>query len=760
MSVERGEYGVALERAGGGYGRSPRKPHDQRHSPARFPRAKIRERPHRESNLLHLGGSRIAARKALITHLNHQPLLKWCNRDLDCTARCDDPRSEDHKRLAGSRIQDNGYSAAAWILGRAALCHTADFVFPGPRGSVQTSPPTTCVSDVRGCDWPRRALRVEYAEGLLCLLQRRRSEEECVTITAISFTTSSRGWLSFTPAKPPAISSERGEKQFPVVNCGNGERTRESLEAGFMSDWLPHVAKGSLLFPIRRAVRWTFSYRALIGERSRSLGDRARGPEKMLRGSPQHPTGVIPEKLLKTEIGMARAGNRTKILPNASPLVDAHSGDSCQATPLVGGFSRGSPVSPCPMIPALLRSHLAYARWLSRPRCKYYLNIRSAVAQWLSRSPPFTAIRIRYPAGSLPEFRMWESCWTMPLAGGFSRGTPASPSLAFLGLHFMSCLGITGAYGFQLESSLMQQPYCYGNEAGMAARCCWVPICYERQGATQPPTRIGALGRGQTMYITGPRGAAEGDPSSSRGDEKLHRGRRRYTTRCILRPSPRAGLCDPRRYNSSVPTGVPTALAWYCPLRRRGGGVEEDSPSNRRHEDSSDCVYNAINNRSGGKKERRQGVKGNNTTSLLFLAQPFMSSAAGVRGWVLKGRRGGLVGVAGEGGRKAGRSLSARVAGTLLQTPRSCVPRREIWSAPSCEDDDAASLRFALASAVQGRARCEQGWATCRRLKSRYRDNLRISKDRANAKVDVASSRFHQLSSPGGDIDYQYTSAT
>ncbi|KAJ8870346.1 hypothetical protein PR048_029367 [Dryococelus australis] len=30
-------------------------------------------------------------------------------------------------------------------------------------------------------------------------------------------------------------------------------------------------------------------------------------------------------------------------------------------------------------------------------------------------------IRARCPAGSLPDFRVWESCWTMPLAGGSSR---------------------------------------------------------------------------------------------------------------------------------------------------------------------------------------------------------------------------------------------------------------------------------------------------------------------------------------------------
>ncbi|KAJ8881202.1 hypothetical protein PR048_017675 [Dryococelus australis] len=59
--------------------------------------------------------------------------------------------------------------------------------------------------------------------------------------------------------------------------------------------------------------------------------------------------------------------------------------------------------------------------------------------------------------GSLPDFRMWESCWTIPLAGGFSRGTTVSPALAFqirsiLGSHFMSCSRITGTFWSRLES--------------------------------------------------------------------------------------------------------------------------------------------------------------------------------------------------------------------------------------------------------------------------------------------------------------------
>ncbi|KAJ8880758.1 hypothetical protein PR048_017228 [Dryococelus australis] len=41
------------------------------------------------------------------------------------------------------------------------------------------------------------------------------------------------------------------------------------------------------------------------------------------------------------------------------------------------------------------------------------------------------ANRVRFPAGSLPDFCTWELCRAIPLVGGFSRGFPISPFLAF-----------------------------------------------------------------------------------------------------------------------------------------------------------------------------------------------------------------------------------------------------------------------------------------------------------------------------------------
>ncbi|KAJ8884405.1 hypothetical protein PR048_016262 [Dryococelus australis] len=49
-------------------------------------------------------------------------------------------------------------------------------------------------------------------------------------------------------------------------------------------------------------------------------------------------------------------------------------------------------------------------------------------------SPPAKANRVQSPAGS-PDFRCWESCQTMPLVGGFSRGSLVSRPLTPVPLH-------------------------------------------------------------------------------------------------------------------------------------------------------------------------------------------------------------------------------------------------------------------------------------------------------------------------------------
>ncbi|KAJ8876123.1 hypothetical protein PR048_024032 [Dryococelus australis] len=68
----------------------------------------------------------------------------------------------------------------------------------------------------------------------------------------------------------------------------------------------------------------------------------------------------------------------------------------------------------------------------------------AAVAERLARSPPTIANRVQSPAG-LPDFRTWESCRTMPLVGGFSRGSPVSPTLSFRRCSILTSIILIGS---------------------------------------------------------------------------------------------------------------------------------------------------------------------------------------------------------------------------------------------------------------------------------------------------------------------------
>ncbi|KAJ8895330.1 hypothetical protein PR048_000656 [Dryococelus australis] len=76
----------------------------------------------------------------------------------------------------------------------------------------------------------------------------------------------------------------------------------------------------------------------------------------------------------------------------------------------------------------LHRARTKVGRVASLNSNKYDFSIYrgATVAERLARWPPTKANRAQSPAGS-PDFRKWESCWTMPLVGGFSRESPVSP---------------------------------------------------------------------------------------------------------------------------------------------------------------------------------------------------------------------------------------------------------------------------------------------------------------------------------------------
>ncbi|KAJ8884419.1 hypothetical protein PR048_016276 [Dryococelus australis] len=70
------------------------------------------------------------------------------------------------------------------------------------------------------------------------------------------------------------------------------------------------------------------------------------------------------------------------------------------------------------------------------------------------RSPgsPRAALHVHIPGRVTLNFRMWESCRTMPLLGGFSRGSPVSPALSFRHCLILTSITLTGSQDLDVTS--------------------------------------------------------------------------------------------------------------------------------------------------------------------------------------------------------------------------------------------------------------------------------------------------------------------
>ncbi|KAJ8893946.1 hypothetical protein PR048_006547 [Dryococelus australis] len=74
-----------------------------------------------------------------------------------------------------------------------------------------------------------------------------------------------------------------------------------------------------------------------------------------------------------------------------------------------------------------------------------------ALAERLARSPSTKAIQVQSSAGS-PDFRMWKSCRTMPLVGGFSRGSPRFPAPSFRRCSLLTSLALVISEDLAIKS--------------------------------------------------------------------------------------------------------------------------------------------------------------------------------------------------------------------------------------------------------------------------------------------------------------------
>ncbi|KAJ8895154.1 hypothetical protein PR048_000479 [Dryococelus australis] len=92
--------------------------------------------------------------------------------------------------------------------------------------------------------------------------------------------------------------------------------------------------------------------------------------------------------------------------------------------------------TPSPHLRCFARDHSTLLKAVHDKVFTLEMNLRkkSLLLHWcsgLDYSPPTWANRVRFPAGSPPNFRTWGSYRTIPLVGGFSRGSPVSAALAF-----------------------------------------------------------------------------------------------------------------------------------------------------------------------------------------------------------------------------------------------------------------------------------------------------------------------------------------
>ncbi|KAJ8867489.1 hypothetical protein PR048_031291 [Dryococelus australis] len=78
-------------------------------------------------------------------------------------------------------------------------------------------------------------------------------------------------------------------------------------------------------------------------------------------------------------------------------------------------------------------------------------GVGAGVAEWLACSPSPNAYRVHSPAGS-PDFGKWKSCRTMPLVGGFSRGSPVSPSTSFRRRSIFTSITLIGSRDLAVKS--------------------------------------------------------------------------------------------------------------------------------------------------------------------------------------------------------------------------------------------------------------------------------------------------------------------
>ncbi|KAJ8881490.1 hypothetical protein PR048_017971 [Dryococelus australis] len=170
--------------------------------------------------------------------------------------------------------------------------------------------------------------------------------------------------------------------------------------------------------------------------------------------------------LLGNSAGMKGPGKREILKKTHRPTASSSTIPTCE-NPVVtrSGIEPGSPWWEASRLTAqpprpLVRNFAQLRKMLSTESitmdykaCYIRKNIPLDYGQpgRLARSPPIKANRVQSPVGS-PDFRKWKSCRTMPLVGGFPRGSPVSPAPSFRRRSIFTSITLIGSEDLAVKS--------------------------------------------------------------------------------------------------------------------------------------------------------------------------------------------------------------------------------------------------------------------------------------------------------------------
>ncbi|KAJ8869273.1 hypothetical protein PR048_030845 [Dryococelus australis] len=162
----------------------------------------------------------------------------------------------------------------------------------------------------------------------------------------------------------------------------------------------------------------------------------------------------------------------------------------------------------------------------------YYLRLLAAYIRsldysvkstTLDYSPLTLANRVTYPARTALDFRMWELCRTMPLVGGFSRGSLVSPAPSF-----QRCSISASLYPHRLSRSRCLEPPKSLNHLLFFCKTQILNIPCKQAVYPSAATagRPGAVIKYRDVSLAGRRGGG-GGPANQRARQARLRGKRR-----------------------------------------------------------------------------------------------------------------------------------------------------------------------------------------------------------------------------------------